>query len=48
MNQASHYVDLLEWLIGPVKSVSAKIATISRNITVEDTAVLNLKWEREP
>ena len=46
MNQASHYVDLLEWLFGPVKSVSANIATIARNIEVEDTAVLNLKWEK--
>ena len=44
MNQASHYVDLLTWLIGPVESIGAKIATIARNIEVEDTAVLNLKW----
>ena len=44
MNQASHYVDLLEWIGGPLESLSAKIATISRNIEAEDTAVLNLKW----
>lgn len=44
MNQASHYVDLLTWLIGPVENIGAKIATIARNIEVEDTAVLNLKW----
>ena len=44
MNQASHYVDLLEWMIGPIESVSASIATISRDIESEDTAVLNLKW----
>ena len=46
MNQASHYVDLLEWLFGPIESVSAYIATISRDIESEDTAVLNLngKW----
>ena len=44
MNQASHYVDLLEWMIGPIKSLSASIATISRKIESEDTAVLNLKW----
>ena len=41
MNQASHYVDLLEWLVGPVLSVSAYPATIDRDIEVEDTA-LNL------
>ena len=44
MNQASHYVDLLEWLIGPIESVSSFVNTISRKIEVEDTAVLNLKW----
>ena len=44
MNQAIHYVDLLEWMIGPIKSLSASIATISREIESEDTAVLNLKW----
>ena len=45
MNQASHYVDLLDWLIGPVGSISASIATIGRNIEVEDSAALQLKWK---
>ena len=45
MNQASHYVDLLEWIGGPLESLNAKIATISRNIEAEDTAVLALKWQ---
>jgi UDP-N-acetyl-2-amino-2-deoxyglucuronate dehydrogenase len=44
MNQASHYVDLLEWLIGPVESLHAYTATLARNIEVEDTGVLNLRW----
>lgn len=44
MNQASHYVDLLDWLVGPVASVSASIATIGRAIEVEDTAALQLRW----
>ena len=44
MNQASHYVDLLDWLIGPIQNISANIATLGRAIEVEDTAVLNLKW----
>lgn len=43
MNQASHYVDLLEWLIGPVESVQAMMST-TRDIEAEDTGVLNLKW----
>ena len=44
MNQASHYVDLLEWLVGPVESISASIATLGRSIEVEDTAALQLRW----
>ena len=40
MNQASHYVDLLDWLIGPVESVQAYTATLARDIEVEDTAAL--------
>jgi UDP-N-acetyl-2-amino-2-deoxyglucuronate dehydrogenase len=44
MNQASHYVDLLDWLIGPVESVHAFTATLSRNIEVEDTGVLSVRW----
>ncbi|WP_040673791.1 Gfo/Idh/MocA family protein [Nitrobacter sp. Nb-311A] len=44
MNQASHYVDLLEWLIGPIESLQAYTATLARNIEVEDTAVVNLRW----
>lgn len=44
MNQASHYVDLLDWLIGPVESVQAYTATLARNIEVEDTGVMSLRW----
>jgi UDP-N-acetyl-2-amino-2-deoxyglucuronate dehydrogenase len=44
MNQASHYVDLLDWLVGPVESLSASTATLGRNIEVEDTAALQLRW----
>jgi UDP-N-acetyl-2-amino-2-deoxyglucuronate dehydrogenase len=44
MNQASHYVDLADWLIGPVESVQAYIATLARNIQVEDTAMVGVRW----
>jgi len=44
MNQASHYVDLLDWLIGPVESVQAYTATLARDIEVEDTGVLAVRW----
>jgi UDP-N-acetyl-2-amino-2-deoxyglucuronate dehydrogenase len=43
MNQASHYVDLLEWLIGPIDKVQAMVST-TRDIEVEDTGVLNVRW----
>lgn len=44
MNQASHYIDLLDWIIGPVESVMAYTATLARQIEVEDTGVAALKW----
>jgi len=44
MNQASHYVDLLDWLIGPIESLQAYIGTLARDIEVEDTATLNVRW----
>ena len=44
MNQASHYVDLLEWLIGPIESLHAFTGTLARDIEVEDTGVLSVKW----
>ena len=44
MNQASHFVDLLCWLFGDIESISSYISTIGRNIEVEDTAVVNIRW----
>jgi len=44
MNQASHYVDLVDWLIGPVDSVHAMTGTLARDIEVEDSGVLNIRW----
>ncbi|MBK6779463.1 MAG: Gfo/Idh/MocA family oxidoreductase [Gemmatimonadetes bacterium] len=44
MNQASHYVDLLDWLVGPVESVHAFTATLARHIEVEDTGVASVRW----
>jgi len=44
MNQASHYVDLLDWLIGPIESVQAYTATLARDIEVEDTGVMCVRW----
>ena len=44
MNQASHYIDLLDWLVGPVESVQAYAATLARNIEVEDSGVALVRW----
>jgi UDP-N-acetyl-2-amino-2-deoxyglucuronate dehydrogenase len=44
MNQASHYIDLLDWLIGPVESVMTYTATLARDIEVEDSGVVALRW----
>jgi UDP-N-acetyl-2-amino-2-deoxyglucuronate dehydrogenase len=44
MNQASHYVDLIQWLMGPVESVTAKTATQARRIEAEDSGVAVLKF----
>jgi len=43
-NQASHHVDLLEWFMGPVRSVHARAKTALVNIEAEDTAVATLEF----
>jgi UDP-N-acetyl-2-amino-2-deoxyglucuronate dehydrogenase len=44
MNQASHYVDLIQWIMGPVESVMAKTATLARRIETEDSGIAILKF----
>lgn len=44
MNQASHYIDLIHWLLGPVQSVQAMMGTLERRIEAEDTGVMNIRW----
>lgn len=43
-NQASHHVDLLEWMMGEVDSVFAMSSTALANIEAEDTAVVTLRF----
>ncbi len=43
-NQASHHVDMLEWMMGEIDSVYAKSDTMLANIEAEDTAVVLLKF----
>ena len=44
-NQASHHVDLLEWMMGEVKSVQAMGKTALVDIEAEDTAVVILEFK---
>ena len=44
-NQASHHIDLLEWIFGDVESVSAMGSTALASIEAEDTAVVNIKFK---
>jgi UDP-N-acetyl-2-amino-2-deoxyglucuronate dehydrogenase len=44
-NQASHHIDMLEWMMGDVESVFAKTSTALANIEVEDTAVVTIKFK---
>ena len=43
-NQASHHVDLLEWMMGDIESIFAKGITALVDIEAEDTAVVVLKF----
>lgn len=44
-NQASHHVDMLEWMMGEVDSVFAMSTTALANIEAEDTAVVTLRFK---
>src|SRR5436305_13964087 len=39
MNQAIHSIDLLQWLMGPVKSIYAYTDTLVHSVETEDVAV---------
>ena len=43
-NQASHHVDLLEWMMGEVDTVFAMSTTALAQIEVEDTIVVTLRF----
>ncbi|MBS4200556.1 Gfo/Idh/MocA family oxidoreductase [Bacillus sp. FJAT-49732] len=45
MNQGVHGIDLIQWMVGDVESVFAYTAPLVRNIEVEDTAVIAVKYK---
>ncbi len=44
-NQAVHYLDLLLWWLGPVRSVQARIGTLGHDIETEDAAQALITFE---
>jgi UDP-N-acetyl-2-amino-2-deoxyglucuronate dehydrogenase len=45
MNQGVHYVDMLQWIMGGVKSVQAIMRTATHNIEVEDLAYALIEFK---
>ena len=45
LNQMVHFVDLFEWLFGPVRTTTGIAKTMARNIETEDMVVSNIEWE---
>lgn len=44
-NQASHHIDLLQWIMGDVESVFARSSQAIANIEAEDTMIVSLKFK---
>jgi UDP-N-acetyl-2-amino-2-deoxyglucuronate dehydrogenase len=45
MTQSIHIVDLLQYIVGPVRSVNGRVATMVHDIDVEDTAAALVTFE---
>lgn len=45
INQSIHTIDLLQWIMGPVDSIYANIATLAHKIEVEDIATVLIKFK---
>lgn len=46
LTQASHYVDLMQWIAGAApKSVYANLRTLARDIETEDSGIANFEWQ---
>jgi len=45
MNQASHYVDLVQWFGGEIASVKSEVATLNRRIECEDTGAAVIRFK---
>lgn len=45
LNQGIHYIDLLQWFLGPVKSVYAQTDKLAHKIEIEDFCLAILKFK---
>lgn len=45
MNQAAHYVDMVQWFGGPIKEVKTFTATLARDIEAEDTGAVIIQFQ---
>lgn len=45
MNQASHYVDLVQWFGGPFKEVKSILGTLARDIETEDSGAAVIRFD---
>ncbi|MDP6776332.1 MAG: Gfo/Idh/MocA family oxidoreductase [Candidatus Latescibacteria bacterium] len=45
MTQGIHTVDLLQWIMGPVKRVSGAMGSLVHDVEVEDTVVATVEYE---
>jgi predicted dehydrogenase len=44
INQSIHTIDLLQWIVGPVESLSAQTAVLAHRIETEDTSAAALRF----
>jgi predicted dehydrogenase len=45
INQSIHSIDLLQWIVGPIQSLSAHTGTLAHKIETEDTASATLRFQ---
>lgn len=45
INQGVHYIDMIQWIMGGVKSVQAQVRTTAHDIEVEDVAVAIVEYK---
>ena len=47
VNQAIHHIDILQWIMGPVRSVYGHVKTLGHKINTSDSVVATLEFQNE-